>query len=73
MDHSRHDLASAEAFAVKAARHWDLELGPAFALSTVSYVAPAGDLVVKIAWGGDDESLTSRMRWSCGEAMERCA
>ena len=57
MDHSRHDLASSEAFAVEAARHWGLELGPPFALSTVSYVAPAGDLVVKVAWGGDDESL----------------
>jgi streptomycin 6-kinase len=26
-------------------------------MSTVSYVAPAGDLVVKVPWGGDDESL----------------
>ena len=42
---------------MEAARHWGLELGPPFALSTVSYVAPAGDLVVKVAWGGDDESL----------------
>lgn len=42
---------------MEAARHWGLELGPSFALSTVSYVAPAGDLVVKVAWGGDDESL----------------
>ena len=51
------DLASSEVLAVEAARHWGVELGPPFAMSNVSYVAPAGDLVVKVAWDGDDESL----------------
>jgi streptomycin 6-kinase len=51
------DLASSEALAIAAARHWGLELGPPFAMSNVSYVAPAGDLVVKVAWEGDGESL----------------
>lgn len=57
MDQSRLDLASLKAVAVEAARRWGLELGPPFPLSTFSYVAPAGDLVVKVAWDGDDESL----------------
>ena len=51
------DLKPAEAAAVEGARHWGLELGPRFVLSNVSYVAPAGDFVVKVAWHGDDESL----------------
>jgi len=46
-----------ERLAEEAARHWGLELGAPFAMSTWSYVAPAGDLVVKVPWGGDDESL----------------
>jgi streptomycin 6-kinase len=37
---------------------WGVELGTPFALSNVSYVAPAGrDAVVKVAWEGDQESL----------------
>ena len=36
---------------------WGLELGEPFALSNVSYVAPAGSAVLKVAWEGDDESL----------------
>lgn len=51
------DLAAAQATAEDAARHWRLTLGPAFAMATVSYVAAAGDAVVKVAWQGDDESL----------------
>jgi streptomycin 6-kinase len=51
------DLSEAKAAAVEAARHWGIELAPAFSLANVSYVAPAGDAVVKVAWGGDDESL----------------
>jgi hypothetical protein len=54
---TQFDLTSAHLGAVDAARHWGLELGPPFALSTVSYVAPAGEFVVKVAWQGDDESL----------------
>ena len=54
---TQFDLTSAHLAAVDAARHWGLELGPPFALSTVSYVAPAGEFVVKVAWQGDDESL----------------
>ena len=40
-----------------AARHWGVALGPPFAMAAVSYVAPAGAGVVKVAWEGDDESL----------------
>jgi streptomycin 6-kinase len=51
------DLSPAKASAVEAAEHWGLELGPPFSMSNVSYVAPAGDAVVKVPWEGDDESL----------------
>jgi streptomycin 6-kinase len=51
------DLTRARAVAVNAAHHWGLRLGPPFAMSNVSYVAPAGNSVVKVAWEGDDESL----------------
>jgi streptomycin 6-kinase len=54
---ARFDLTACRDAAVEAARHWGLALEPPFALSTVSYVAPAGDLVVKVPWEGDDESL----------------
>jgi streptomycin 6-kinase len=40
-----------------AARHWGLTLGPPFAMSNASYVAPAGTAVLKVPWEGDDESL----------------
>jgi streptomycin 6-kinase len=53
----RLDLTASKAIAVEAARGWGLELGPPFALSNVSFVAPAGDAVLKVAWPGDDESL----------------
>jgi streptomycin 6-kinase len=46
-----------ESLAREAALHWGLQLGPPFPMSNVSYVAPAGDLVVKVRWDGDDESL----------------
>jgi|SRR5712691_1136331 len=52
----RFDLSAAKATAVEAARQWRLELGEPFAFSYVSYVAPAGGTMVKVAWGGDDES-----------------
>jgi streptomycin 6-kinase len=40
------------------AAEWGLRLGPPFALSRYSYVAPVGDdAVLKVAWDGDDESL----------------
>ncbi len=53
----RLDLSVAKATALEAAREWGLELGEPFALSNVSYVAPAGDFVLKVGWEGDDESL----------------
>jgi len=51
------DLTAAQAVAEDAARHWGLKLGPRFTAAAVSYVAPAGAAVVKVAWEGDDESL----------------
>lgn len=53
----RFDLSIAKATALEAAREWGLELGEPFAGSNVSYVVPAGDAVVKVAWEGDDEAL----------------
>jgi streptomycin 6-kinase len=51
------DLSIAKATAEEIAIEWGLELGPPFALSNYSYVAPAGDdAVLKVAWEGDDES-----------------
>src|SRR5216684_8108182 len=58
------DLAESKAIALEAAREWDLELGEPFAFSHVSYVAPAGEAVIKVAWGGDTESLHE------GDALE---
>jgi len=49
---------------LEAAREWGLELGEPFAFSYVSYVAPAGDAVCKVAWEGDTESLHE------GDALE---
>jgi streptomycin 6-kinase len=43
--------------ALEAARRWGLELEDPFPLAQWSYVAPAGDAVVKVAWDGDEESL----------------
>ena len=60
----RLDLSAAKATAAKVAREWGLELGEPFALSYVSYVAPAGDAVIKVAWDGDTESLHE------GDALE---
>ena len=58
------DLSSSKATALEVAREWGLELGVPFALSNVSYVAPAGDTVLKVAWDGDSESLHE------GDALE---
>jgi streptomycin 6-kinase len=58
------DLSASKALAVDAARRWGLELGEPFALSHVSYVAPAGDAVLKVAFQGDEESLHE------GDALE---
>jgi len=58
------DLSAAKATALQAAREWGLELGEPFALSNVSYVAPAGDAVLKVAWDGDTESIHE------GDALE---
>jgi streptomycin 6-kinase len=51
------DLSTARSVAQDASRHWGLALGEPFAMSNVSYVAPAGPHVVKVAWEGDDEAL----------------
>jgi streptomycin 6-kinase len=61
---ARFDLSVAKAAAFDAAERWGLELGEPFAFSSVSYVAPAGDAVIKVAWEGDDESLHE------GDALE---
>src|SRR6202165_1414605 len=58
------DLTASKASALDAAREWGLELGEPFAFSYVSYVAPAGDAVLKVAWEGDAESLHE------GDALE---
>src|SRR5260370_41508292 len=58
------DLIASKAIALQAAREWGLELGEPFVFSNVSYVAPAGDAVVKVAWGGDTEPLHE------GDALE---
>src|SRR6266851_1024551 len=60
----RLDLSAAKATAFEVAREWGLELGEPFALSHVSYVAPAGNVVLKVAWKGDTESLHE------GDALE---
>jgi streptomycin 6-kinase len=60
------DLVNARRAAEECAAEWRLELGEPFALSNVSYVAPANDTsVIKSAWEGDDESLHE------GDALER--
>ncbi|MGD0387156.1 MAG: aminoglycoside phosphotransferase family protein [Solirubrobacteraceae bacterium] len=52
------DLSDATARAELVAREWGLELGEPFAFAHHSYAAPAGaDVVLKVAWEGDDESL----------------
>jgi streptomycin 6-kinase len=51
------DLTRLRATALEAARHWGLRLEPPFSVARWSYVAPAAELVVKVAWDGDDESL----------------
>ena len=52
------DLTDARRRAEEAAAEWGLILGEPFALSRFSFVAPAGDeLVLKVAWEGDEESL----------------
>ena len=51
------DLASLAEIARDAAAEWGVELGPPFALSRHSYVAPAGDgAVLKVTPLEDDES-----------------
>lgn len=51
------DLDRLERIAFDVASEWGLELGPPFALSRYSYVAPAGDdAVLKVTPAEDDES-----------------
>ena len=54
---SRPDVLRLEAVAAEAAAEWGVELGPPFALSRYSFVAPAnGDAVLKVTPPEDDES-----------------
>lgn len=57
MDPDQLDLRTARETAAGAARRWGLTLEPPFGRAVVSYVAPAGDVVVKVPWEGDDEAL----------------
>jgi streptomycin 6-kinase len=56
-DAKTFDLSRAKSLAIESAAHWGLVLEAPFAMSNVSYVAPAGPFVVKVSWEGDDESL----------------
>jgi streptomycin 6-kinase len=52
------DLTETQATAEAVAAEWGLELGPPFALSRYSYVAPVSDdAVLKVSWAQDEESL----------------
>jgi streptomycin 6-kinase len=51
------DLSASRATAQAAAAHWGLTLEPAFLMANVSFAAPAGAGVIKVAWDGDDQSL----------------
>ena len=54
----RSTCTEAKRVAHEVAAEWGLELGEAFSMSNVSYVAAVGDdAVLKVAWAGDDESL----------------
>ena len=59
------DLSTARKTAEEYAAQCGLTVGPPFALSNVSFVAPLSDgSVIKVPWGGDDESLHE------GDALE---
>jgi streptomycin 6-kinase len=58
------DLSASKATALKVAREWGLEVEEPFTMSNVSYVAPVGGAVLKVAWEGDTESLHE------GDALE---
>jgi streptomycin 6-kinase len=60
----RSDLRAEKATALEVAREWGLDLGTPFAMSNVSYVAPAGEAVLKVPLQGDDESVHE------GDALE---
>jgi len=67
------DLSVARRSAETFADEWDLELGTPFALSNVSFVAPAGETsVLKVNWEGDDESLHEGDALELWTATERC-
>jgi streptomycin 6-kinase len=52
------DLTEMSATAAAIAEEWGVQLGPMYSMSNYSFVAPAGvDLVLKVAWPNDDESL----------------
>ena len=52
------DLEAEERLAKSWAAEWGLELEDPFEMSNASYVAPTTDgSVLKVAWGGDEESL----------------
>ena len=52
----RREISLLERVALAVAEDWGLELGPPFALSRYSYVATAGDAVLKVRPAEDDES-----------------
>ena len=58
------DLGLSRALAFQVAHEWGLELGEPFAMANVSFVAPAGNDVLKVPWDGDEESLHE------GDALE---
>jgi len=63
-DETSFDLSAAKATAFEFAREWGFDLGEPFAFSYVSYVAPAGNFVLKVAWEEDTKSLHE------GDALE---
>jgi streptomycin 6-kinase len=68
------DLTEEIRIAEQCAKQWDVELGPPFEFSNVSYAAPTLDgAVLKVPWGGDDESLheADALGLWCGDGAVR--
>jgi hypothetical protein len=65
------DLSAAKATALGAAREWGLALEQPFTFSHVSYVAPAGEAVVKVAWEETMSRSTRATRSNSGTVTER--
>ncbi|MGH3072720.1 MAG: aminoglycoside phosphotransferase family protein, partial [Gaiellaceae bacterium] len=56
MSDDRPDLAPLEAVAHEVAAEWGVELGERFELARYSFVAAAGDAILKVTPPEDDES-----------------